>query len=123
MKRAGRGAVLTGLETRPHRRDAFAELVLRLPKFLERAGEVLEFVVELLLDGREVVGRECRQVDWSGGGGVSRACTEGVEGGTYFAGIGDLFRKTWPVRGVVGLCLWCLVGGGGFWVGRVTVDR
>lgn len=59
----------TGLQAGLDGGDAFAEFGLGLSKLLERAGEVLEFVVELLLDGREVVDRECRQVDCSGGRG------------------------------------------------------
>lgn len=51
-------------------------------------------------------------------GGVSRACIEGVEGGTYFAGIGDLFRKTWPVRGGGCGLVFVVLGGGDFgWAG------
>lgn len=47
----------------PHTGNAFFELVLRLAELGEGAGEVLEFVVELLLDRREVLDGEGVEVN------------------------------------------------------------
>jgi hypothetical protein len=54
---------LTGVHAIPHACDAFLELVLRLSELGEGAGEVLEFVVKLLLDRREVLDGEGVEID------------------------------------------------------------
>lgn len=59
---------LTRLETSFYGVDAFSEFILGLAQFLERSGEMLQFIVELFFDGGEVVDRERRQVDYGVGG-------------------------------------------------------
>lgn len=54
---------------------------------------MLEFVVELLLDGREVVGRECRQVDCSRGASAVYAEGGGEGERRTLLGLGTFFGR------------------------------